>query len=618
MDAMLQSRIQNLIGGDMPVQMAEGGMVEDPLTQEESMEYTAAIQEPVDKDADIRQAIEELMVVRDNAEDPFEAKKAEHLMEAALISRDAPLSDAALQVSQAGRGGDSTIAHLTAGEVVLPAEMMEDPRFESAVESRFQEIGLNPEEYVVGLGIASLNPQTGLEEFFLKKIAKFGKKVFNKVVRPVAKVAQFVPGPWQAPAALIAKADTVYKVAKGEASPLTLATLATGPKIFGDSGALANITKAGGGEGFFKGLGSLATETPGALRDLVTNLPSNLRSGVGSLFRNPTGTISSVMSGAGLPGGQGVFGMDEAAALEQLEALSGADPKLKEQIQAQLNDGKSPLEIANSLASAMPKALSGQTGASSAQAGTSSTQASGTGGNFFSNLISGGGADDKGNYGLLGDILGGGLGAGTGSGGLGGLLGGAGGLAAAGLLGKLAYDEAKNRKGVALTPLTQEGSTGRYNIEAEIARRSGEPPPNPVEFGLLPRGTIPTLSGGRPPKQEATTGMRYGGAVMPMAYAKGGNVATEDFERMNGGISGEGTETSDDVPAMLSDGEFVMTGQAVRGAGAFDLSRGDGGIITLTPNGSESRDGGTALMYEMMDLFAEFADKPKPKRAKKK
>ncbi len=607
MDAMLQSRIQNLIGGDMPVQMAEGGMVEDPLTQEESMEYTAAIQEPVDKDADIRQAIEELMVVRDNAEDPFEAKKAEHLMEAALISRDAPLSDAALQVSQAGRGGDSTIAHLTAGEVVLPAEMMEDPRFESAVESRFQEIGLNPEEYVVGLGIASLNPQTGLEEFFLKKIAKFGKKVFNKVVRPVAKVAQFVPGPWQAPAALIAKADTVYKVAKGEASPLTLATLATGPKIFGDSGALANITKAGGGEGFFKGLGSLATETPGALRDLVTNLPSNLQSGVGSLFRDPTGTISSVMSGAGLPGGQGVFGMDEAAALEHLQAITKDNDELAEQIQAQLNDGKSALEVANSLASSVP-------GASSAQAGTSSTQASGTSRNPFLAFLDDKLGLDPSGKGLLGSLKN----VGSGEGGIGGLLGGAGGLAAAGLLGKLAYDEAKNRKGVALTPLTQEGSTGRYNIEAEIARRSGQPAPNPVEFGLLPRGTIPTLSGGRPPKQEATTGMRYGGAVMPMAYAKGGNVATEDFERMNGGISGEGTETSDDVPAMLSDGEFVMTGQAVRGAGAFDLSRGDGGIITLTPNGGESRGDGTALMYEMMDLFAEFADKPKPKRAKKK
>ena len=110
---------------------------------------------------------------------------------------------------------------------------------------------------------------------------------------------------------------------------------------------------------------------------------------------------------------------------------------------------------------------------------------------------------------------------------------------------------------------------------------------------------------------------RNGGYVMPMAYKKGGNVSTEDFERMNGGINGEGTETSDDVPAMLSDGEFVMTGQAVRGAGAFDLGQGEGGIITLTPNGGENRDGGTALMYEMMDLFAEFADKPKSKKRKK-
>jgi hypothetical protein len=602
MDAMLQSRIQNLIGGDMPVQMAEGGMVEDPLTQEESMEYTTAIQEPVDKDADIRQAIEELMVVRDNAEDPFEAKKAEHLMEAALISRDAPLSDAALQVSQAGRGGDSTIAHLTAGEVVLPAEMMEDPRFESAVENRFQEIGLNPEEYVVGLGIASLNPQTGLEEFFLKKIAKFGKKVFNKVVRPVAKVAQFVPGPWQAPAALIAKADTVYKVATGEASPLALATLATGPKIFGDSGAIANITKAGGGEGFFKGLGSLAGQTPGAFKDLVTNLPSNLQSGVGSLFRDPSGTVRSVMSGAGLPGGQGVFGTDPLAAMDQLDAIAKSDPKLAQQIDAQLGEGKTPQEIMNGFASAMPDA--------------SSAQASDTSRNPFLAFLDDKLGLDPSGKGLLGSLKN--IGSGEGSGGLGGLLGGAGGLAAAGLLGKLAYDEAKNRKGVALTPLTQEGSTGRYNIEAEIARRTGQPAPNPVEFGLLPKGTIPTLSGGKPPQQEAATGMRYGGMVMPMAYAKGGNVATEDFERMNGGINGEGTETSDDVPAMLSDGEFVMTGQAVRGAGAFDLSKGDGGIITLTPNGGESRGDGTALMYEMMDLFAEFADKPKPKRAKKK
>ena len=46
--------------------------------------------------------------------------------------------------------------------------------------------------------------------------------------------------------------------------------------------------------------------------------------------------------------------------------------------------------------------------------------------------------------------------------------------------------------------------------------------------------------------------------------AQGGNV---DFPRMNGPISGPGTETSDDIPAMLSDGEFVVNAKAVRGVG---------------------------------------------------
>ena len=50
-----------------------------------------------------------------------------------------------------------------------------------------------------------------------------------------------------------------------------------------------------------------------------------------------------------------------------------------------------------------------------------------------------------------------------------------------------------------------------------------------------------------------------------------------------------------------------MTGQAVRGAGAFDMAKGAGGIITLTPNGEESRERGTKLMYDMMDLFKDFA-----------
>jgi len=53
--------------------------------------------------------------------------------------------------------------------------------------------------------------------------------------------------------------------------------------------------------------------------------------------------------------------------------------------------------------------------------------------------------------------------------------------------------------------------------------------------------------------------------------------------RAQGGMSlGPGTEKSDDIPAMLSDGEFVMTGKAVRGFG----------------NGS--RQAGAKKLYSMM------------------
>ena len=54
---------------------------------------------------------------------------------------------------------------------------------------------------------------------------------------------------------------------------------------------------------------------------------------------------------------------------------------------------------------------------------------------------------------------------------------------------------------------------------------------------------------------------------------------------MGGEVVGPGTGTSDSIPARLSDGEFVMTADAVRNAG--------GG----------NRDLGAARMYDMMRRF---------------
>jgi photosystem II stability/assembly factor-like uncharacterized protein len=59
---------------------------------------------------------------------------------------------------------------------------------------------------------------------------------------------------------------------------------------------------------------------------------------------------------------------------------------------------------------------------------------------------------------------------------------------------------------------------------------------------------------------------------MPIVnYATGGGV----MDLQDGGESvGPGTGTSDSIPAMLSDGEFVMTAKAVRGAGGGDRREG--------------------------------------------
>jgi hypothetical protein len=57
----------------------------------------------------------------------------------------------------------------------------------------------------------------------------------------------------------------------------------------------------------------------------------------------------------------------------------------------------------------------------------------------------------------------------------------------------------------------------------------------------------------------------------PLMAAEGGGVL--DL-RQGGESEGPGTGTSDDIPAMLSDGEFVMTAKAVRGAGGGDRREG--------------------------------------------
>ena len=69
------------------------------------------------------------------------------------------------------------------------------------------------------------------------------------------------------------------------------------------------------------------------------------------------------------------------------------------------------------------------------------------------------------------------------------------------------------------------------------------------------------------------------------------------FPRKNGKIAGPGTETSDDIPAMLSDGEFVINAKTVRG-----LGRAMGGEGT-----KESRDRGSKFLYSLQRKYGDRA-----------
>jgi hypothetical protein len=89
-------------------------------------------------------------------------------------------------------------------------------------------------------------------------------------------------------------------------------------------------------------------------------------------------------------------------------------------------------------------------------------------------------------------------------------------------------------------------------------------------------------------------------------FNKGGLAAIGELDMRNGGESaGPGTGTSDDIPAMLSDGEFVMTAAANNGAGGFKLNKTKKGI-ELIASSKPNRKKGVDVMNKLMDTFEKY------------
>ena len=73
---------------------------------------------------------------------------------------------AAQKLAAKGRGGDTEVAHLTRGEVVMPAMVLAQMN-PTAVSAAFQRAGLDMGRYTVGGDDDSRNPATGMREYWV-------------------------------------------------------------------------------------------------------------------------------------------------------------------------------------------------------------------------------------------------------------------------------------------------------------------------------------------------------------------------------------------------------------------------------------------------------------------
>jgi len=107
--------------------------------------------------------------------------------------------------------------------------------------------------------------------------------------------------------------------------------------------------------------------------------------------------------------------------------------------------------------------------------------------------------------------------------------------------------------------------------------------------GMMRQQPVNGLKAMEPVQYSAATGQGI------MGMAKGGDV----FPRKTGQISGPGTKTSDSIPAMLSDGEFVQRTDAVNGAG----------VMMGAKNAREAREKGADFMYALQDKLAKMGQR---------
>ena len=221
----------------------------------------------------------------------------------------APIGIASFQkqaekLADMGRHGDTYIVHAAEGETVLPMEVLEsNPKLKEMLFTQMRGMGIDPERYIVGNEFNSLNPITGQPEFFFKKIFK-GLKNVGKALKKNASIVlplalnYIVPGMGSALAggvgagigSLIEGDDPREAFRSAALGGLSGAALA---RLTGGQGAIGrDFSKSGT---FLKGLTGAEDFAEGTFRDPFKEAQQFFASGT-------TDPKNNVLSGAGTAG----------------------------------------------------------------------------------------------------------------------------------------------------------------------------------------------------------------------------------------------------------------------------------------------------------------------------
>jgi len=526
-----------------------------------------------------------------------------------------------------GRFGDKYLTHVSEGEILIPKEFLEqNPNFRDQVYKEMGSMGFNPSDFTVNAGdLTNRNPKTGLMEFgFLSKVWKSVKKVVEPVaniVLPIAATAACGGNP-ACGAAASAALTKAQGGSWGDALKSAAFTYAGQSFAMGAGSNMGQAATGGAGIGGWEGINAALNPYNAATQSF--QMPGFISgSGIQSFGQtataNPVQNFFQGLGGAakaaftpGVSMGQGYSGYTTdplTGGITSIGGTSTVSPTM----------GTYNMPAPNAAAQQMFGGLSPEaqtafnntynstfaaTG-SQAEASIAAMKAA----NQTTNALSSATTYQK----LTGNIPGlpssAGAGAGAGESGILGTLGKTAAVASFAAPALASYFTAQEP--IPENEMVQYDETARKEIEAYNACVSNpqtkgtcavptdlKPVALDINTGQAPGSLYTALQQGQTPTQGI--GAMAGGAPI------GGGTNVIDIYRQiaqnrqpapiqygvqalykaaGGSINGPGTGTSDSIPAMLSDGEFVMTAQAVRGAG----------------NGS--RQAGVKKMYNMMRKF---------------